>query len=203
MTKPVIAVDVDDVLAVENETVRLFANARYGHTHTADDYLTPGNYWGYWEDLQEVDSTEGARRYAEYLASGQKESLAVMDGALETLQWLKEHFTLVIVTSREAHLVEITQQWLSRHFPDIFDDIAFVAIWTGNVKGSKAAVCQELQAEYLIDDNIEHLRLASDCKIKGLLFGDYGWSKNRDLPIHATRVSDWMAVKEYFSYVAG
>lgn len=193
-----IAVDIDDVLAIENEAVRRFANERYGHTHSSDDYLVPGSYWGYWEVIQGVEGGEGARRYDEYLRSGAKASLEVMPDAIEVLTHLKKRYKLVIVTAREAHLEEITREWLSRHFPQLFHDIAFVAVWTGSTKGSKADICRELGAEYLIDDNPGHLDLATDAGIEGLLFGMYGWS--REVPADApyVRVPDWSAVKEYF-----
>lgn len=155
--KKVIAVDIDDVLAVGNDAVRRFANLRYGHQHTSEDYLVP-----------------------------------------EALAWLKRYFDLIIVTAREAEFASATHAWLERHFPDIFHDVAFVTTWTGSVKDSKADICRELRAEYLIDDNIQHLQLASEAGIKGLLFGDYGWSKNKELPPRTVRVADWKAVKEFF-----
>lgn len=196
--KPVIAVDVDDVLAIENDAVRMFANKQYGHTHTAEDYLVPGEYWSYWEAVQGVDKEEGYRRYQEYLDSGAKAELQVMEGALSVLQRLKKRYRLIIVTSREAHLVDITKEWLTKHFPEVFDDVAFVAVWTGTVKGSKATVCKEIGAEYLIDDNIGHLELAAAAGIKGILFGDYGWSKNKTLPPDCVRLRNWSEVGEYF-----
>lgn len=198
MSKSVIAVDVDDVLAVENEAVRRFANAAFGHQHTSEDYLKPGEYWGYWEMVQGVNKEEGARRYGEYLNSGLKGQLEVMPGSLEVLTELKRRYDLIIVTSREAHLVDITQVWLTEHFPAVFRDVAFVAVWTGEVKGSKAEVCKQLGAKYLIDDNPGHLKLAAEAGIKGVLFGTYGWSSGVDLPSGTVRVGNWHEVKEYF-----
>jgi uncharacterized HAD superfamily protein len=193
-----IAVDIDDVLAIENEAVRKFANERYGHQHSIDDYLVSGAYWGYWESVQGVDEAEGAKRYKEYLASGVKASLEAMPGALVVLAHLKQRYKLIIVTSREAHLEEITRQWLNQRFPEIFHDVAFVAIWTGTVKGSKADICRELGADYLIDDNPGHLALAAEAGITGLLFGLYGWSRDVAADAPYVRVPDWNAVKEYF-----
>lgn len=202
MKKPVIAVDIDDVLAIENEAVRLYANENYGYSHTPEDYLAPGEYWGYWETVQGLDKAEGKRRYEAYLASGIKARLEVMDGALAALTHLKRTYDLIIVTSREAHLVEITEQWLTKHFPEVFTDIAFVALWTGNVKGSKADVCMQLNAQFLIDDNPQHLELARACGIKGLLFGQYGWSIGREIAPEIVKVDSWHQVREYFDGLA-
>lgn len=197
-SRPVIAIDIDDVLAVENEAVRQFANARYGHAHTAADYLVPGEYWGYWEGVQQVDADEGRRRYAEYLASGIKARMQVMDGAQRTLGELRRRYDLVVVTSRDPLLVDITHAWLERHFPAHFRDIAFVAMKTGDVKGSKAVVCRELGATYLIDDHPGHLKAAHDMGVEGILFGHYGWSASVPLPETTRRARDWREVRGHF-----
>lgn len=198
MLKPIIAVDIDDVLAIENEAVREFANQRYGHAHKPEDYLVDGEYWGYWEYVQGVDEQEGKRRYGEYMASGLKGHLKVMDGALEALTALKQQYDLVVVTSREAHLVDLTHDWLVRHFPGVFNHVEFVAVWTGDTKGSKAVVCSHLNASYLIDDNPEHLLLAAEAGIKGILFGSYGWSSSRQVPETVDRAANWQEVREIF-----
>lgn len=197
-TRLIIAIDVDDVLAVENEAVRLFANEHYGHTHTAEDYMVPGEYWGYWEKIQGVDPEEFGRRYGEYVASGAKGRLRVVDGALEMVRRLKRDYELVIVTSREAHMVEITHEWLNTHFPATFKRVEFVALWSGSVQGSKADICAELGAQYLIDDHVGHIELAVEQGIKGLLFGHYGWNHTAELPKQVVRVQNWQAVGEYF-----
>jgi 5'(3')-deoxyribonucleotidase len=198
MKKPVIAVDIDDVLAIENDAVRQFSNERYGHNHTPEDYRVPGEYWGYWQVVQGVDGEEFDRRYGEYLASGVKGQLAVMDGAIETITQLKEHFTLVIVTARDAHLVEITKEWLNAHFPDTFESVEFVAVWSGDVQASKAEICTHLKAEYLLDDSPLHIKSAHEAGITGVLFGEYGWSVGAELPQGTVRCKDWSAVGAYF-----
>lgn len=198
MKKPIIAVDIDDVLAVENEAVRQFANQRYGHQHAKEDYLVPGDYWGYWESVQGVDKAEGARRYHEYVASGVKAELQVMEGAIAALDELKRRYDLIIVTARHAHLKDITEKWLNRHFPATFSHVAFVELWTGSIKGSKAEVCAHLKADYLIDDNPAHLELAVSAGIKGVLFGSYGWSVDWQPMEMIPHCQDWREVREYF-----
>lgn len=198
MSRPVIAVDVDDVLAIENDAVRQFANEHYGHNHTPEDYLVPGEYWSYWEMVQGVDREEGSRRYGEYVASGQKGRLEVMPGAIEVIDQLKKSCNLVIVTAREAHLTDVTKGWLNKHFPKTFRQVEFVALWSGDVKASKAEICQHLKADYLVDDSPIHARAAQEVGIQAVLFGEYGWAKGVDLPDDVVRCKNWLEVGEYF-----
>jgi hypothetical protein len=68
--KPLIAVDLDDVLANEREGIRVFANRVYGYRHTSEDYNVEGDYSRYWERVWGVSHEEGDRRYAAYCESG-------------------------------------------------------------------------------------------------------------------------------------
>lgn len=191
-----IAVDVDDVLAMENEAVRQFANARYGHEHSPEDYLVPGDYWGYWESVQQVDADEGRRRYDAYLRSGVKSRLEVMRGARDALDELRTMYDLVVVTARDLQLQEVTEHWITRHFPSHFQEIIFVAERTGSVKGSKARICRDIGAAYLVDDHPGHLHGAHQEGIQGILFGRYGWSDSVALPGSVHRAETWRHVRD-------
>jgi hypothetical protein len=60
-------------------------------------------------------------------------------------------------------------------------------------------ICQEIGAGYLIDDNVEHCRLAAEAGVKALLFGEYGWNKHLPTPPGVERVKDWKDVTDYFN----
>lgn len=193
-----IAVDIDDVLAVENEAVRQFMNDRYGPDHTPEDYLIEAEYWGYWEKAMGVDEQEGARRFQAYMDSDLKAKLGVLPGALEAIAWLKMRYDLAIVTSRQDGFIEATHTWLTEHFPDAFTRVEFVVLWSNDHKASKAAICDQIGANYLIDDNAEHCISAARLGVSGVLFGDYGWNRHAVLPANVSRARDWTAVLEYF-----
>jgi len=199
MSKPIIAVDVDDVLGDQITAIRLFANKQYGHNHTAEDFLVPGEYWGYWNSIWGVDSEEGDRRLAEYLASGGNAHIEPAADAAAVLEKLQKCFELVIITARQVEYADESKEWLERYFPAMFSDVHFVSRLADGTRVPKAVIAKRINASYLIDDNYEHCELAVHEGIECLLFGSYGWNQQFvDLPTGMTRVKDWLAVGEYF-----
>jgi uncharacterized HAD superfamily protein len=199
MKKPIIAVDIDDVLFDENMAVLRFVNEQYGLSLTAEDYDIDAPYWGYWEKVWKVSDDEGAKRYEAYIASGVKLNHHVMSGAVESIKRLKKQYRLVIITARDDRQVELTHAWLDKHFPGVFDEIAFVHVWSGDIKASKAVIASKLEVSYLIDDNAEHCKLAAEAGIEAILFGDYGWNRSVELVDGVTRARNWQEVTEYFN----
>ena len=191
MKKPIIAVDMDDVLAQHAEAFVAFSNANYGTKLTKDTYdETWANFWKVeWEEIE--------RRAKEFHTPEGTFSYAKIEAAEPVLQALRGKYELVIVTARSENVIKATYAWLDKHFPDVFSDVHFVPIWVPNNTVTKAQICQQIGAEYLIDDVLRHCNLAAQGGIQALLFGDYNWNKGETEPI-VRRVKDWQAVLEYF-----
>lgn len=198
MTMQTIAIDADDTLFDENTAVRVFHNQKYGTQHTAEDYLIPGQYGAFWEHLWQTDAKETLRRYEEFIEHKLKHNLPPLPGAISVLKELKKDYQLVVVTSRDARGQDITQEALADHYPDIFSAVHFVYRWGGNEKATKANICKDIGADYLIDDSYEHCKLAAEAGVVSLLFGTYGWNRMQKLLPGMTRVKDWSEVLEYF-----
>lgn len=196
--KPIVAVDVDDVISDQVENIRAFANNRYGHNHTIEDYKVEGPYWGYWQHVWGVSSDEDRRRMSKY-NENELSNQQLIKGSVGALKKLKKDYTLVIITSRDESLTEKTHLWLEKHFPDVFDSIHFVPIWEDGTRATKATICREIGAGYLIDDNPEHCNLAAKVGVTSLLFGSYGWQQNAKMHKDVVRVADWKEVLEYFN----
>lgn len=201
-TKPIIAVDIDDVLCGQNEAIMRFVNEKYGLNLTLEDYSIEGEYWGYWEKVWDVSPEEANKRLDAFHEAEGTMTQEPLDEVLEVLKDLKQRYDLIIVTARHDKQTEVTHKWLKRHFPKTFKGVHFVQIWHGNIQMTKAQVCKEVGAGYLIDDNLEHCTLAAESGVHALLFGEYGWNKSGELPNGITRVKDWRAVKEYFDETA-
>ncbi len=197
--KLTIAIDIDDVLAAENDDMREFINEQYELRLTAEDYNINAVYGSYWEKVWGVSDEEGQSRYQAFLNSGIKGSHQLVPGAAEAIARLKRDYNLVIVTSRNDGFIDITRAWLDQHFANTFASIEFVAVWSTQQIVSKATICKQIKASHLIDDNLEHCTLAAEKGIAGLLFGEYGWNKIDILPENITRVKNWQAVLEYFN----
>lgn len=198
MQRETIAIDADDTLFDENTAIRLYMNEHYGFSHTAADYLVPGPFNNYWENIWDLDPEQTSAMYEQFVESETKKNLEPIKDALVVLGGLKMHYDLVIVTSRDHRAVDFTLESLGTHYPDVFSDVHFVPLWGNGEKVTKARICNEIGATYLIDDSFEHCKLAADAGVNAIVFGEYGWNRTQPLAPGMTRCPDWQAVEAYF-----
>ena len=196
MHKKILAVDADDTIFDENTAIRLFMNDKYGFKHTAEDYLVEGPFNNYWERIWDKGPEETNDIYELFVVSTYKENLKPIEGALLALQELKKYYELVIVTARDQRGVPMSHESLSSHYPDLFNDVHFVPLWGADGKATKARICSEIGASYLVDDSFEHCQLVTEAGIQAILFGDYGWNRNQALIDGVIRCKDWDAVTQ-------
>jgi uncharacterized HAD superfamily protein len=196
MQKKILAVDADDTIFDENTAVRLYMNDHYGFNHTSEDYLVEGPFNNYWERIWNKSPEETNDMYEKFVVSTYKENIKPIDGALRVLQDLKKIYEIVIVTARDQRGVAMTRESLSLHYPDIFSDVHFVPLWGSNGNATKAKICNEIGASYLIDDSFGHCQLAAEAGLQAILFGDYGWNRNQTLIDGVVRCKDWNAVSQ-------
>ncbi|ORX52475.1 hypothetical protein DM01DRAFT_1408340 [Hesseltinella vesiculosa] len=155
-------------------------------------------------------------------------------GALEVLQTLKKRkWKLVIITCRPQFTSVTTQRFIDRHFPGIFDAIYYcnqglsVADQLDFVPKPVSIMCQEIGADYLIDDALEHCMDCSSLDMTLLLYdhdGEYAYnhmvpkkrprngrptltatsrqlyqqSPSGSLPENVARVKSWKAILDLF-----
>jgi hypothetical protein len=198
--KPIIAVDIDDVLADYSGSLVEFANSRW-NAQLTHDALT--------ENLGEVfkiDKDEWLKRFYEFIGSNPYPEMLNIGGAdaLRTLRLLGERFNVVTMTSRPLEVRETTLKWLDKHFPQVFDDVIFALpykdgedpdVWEKRTKADFAVQCG---VSYLIDDQPKHANGAAEQGVSALLFGDYGWNREAEIAAGVTRVADWGGVADYF-----
>lgn len=194
MTKPTIAVDVDNVLAMHADALMTFYNSVAGTSLTIDDYSEMWRFAGESVDHKKVIG-------GQFVASGIHARMGVIEGSQQALAQLKSNYKLVIITARKKAVVETTLTWVEQHFPGVFDGIHFAQIWEEEgSKITKADLCRQVGAEYLIDDSLEHCFLVAEAGIETLLFGDYAWNKIKEpLPKCVKRVKDWQEALGYFN----
>lgn len=196
MKKPVVAVDIDDVLAAEAAFIVAYSNKHWNHTLTISDYQE------FWEEMWGVDHDEAERRALELHQPGIGGSYEPMAGAREALLRLCDDFELVVITSRRALVREETLGWLKEHVGDVFSQVVFSGIWDGGRDGAhkltKTEMLRSVGAQYLIDDQLKHCLSAGEAGIRAVLFGNYPWNQADGLPTGVTRCKDWGTVLEYF-----
>lgn len=200
MKQKTIAVDIDDVLAISAEALVDFSNARWGTRLTVEDYDED------WGKMWQVDVVEERRRSDEWHASDGISSKRPQEEGLTVLKHLSQSYRLVIATSRRKIIQEDTRLWLEKHYLGIFDEVHFSGIWDERTPDAhmltKAQLCAEIGADYLIDDQVKHCVGAAEAGIQALLFGDYNWNRHAALPDGVTRVKNWQEVKEFFDALA-
>jgi uncharacterized HAD superfamily protein len=195
-SKPIIAIDVDEVLASNAEGFVEFSNQQWGTNLTVDDYH---EHWG---ELWRVNEEETEKRAVEYHTSGTIQKLKAIAEAKEALENLSKNYSLIVLTSRRAIVERETKEWIEANYPGVFEEVHFAGIWDKVKKDrmsmTKAGRLKQLKADYFIDDQPRHCFAAAEAGIKTLLFGDYKWNRNLDLPEGVSWVKNWGEVLEYF-----
>ncbi|CCM00320.1 uncharacterized protein FIBRA_02350 [Fibroporia radiculosa] len=188
--KPLIAVDLDDVLSETNQSVANWHNDAYGTDMTLSDFY----YYYYWRNPYWGTPSETMRKVEEYYATSRLYEASPVEGAIQGVRSLKDlGFLLVIITARQPRELENTEKWLDKHFPGIFETVICTGMSQETLadervlatKLSKAQsnfglkVCKTLGAKLMIDDSLENSLkcMRSDPPQPVLLFGDYQWNK--------------------------
>jgi len=190
--KTAIAIDADDVLAGHAEAFINFSNSNYGTDFSLEDYHDN------WPELWDITHEEMEKRAKKFHTTESVAEYGLINEADAAIKSLSERYRLFVVTARPKYNIEPTRQWIDRHFSGAFDGIHFVPIWEINNQVTKADICRQIGADYLIDDLARHCNVAAEAGIKALLFGDYTWNRNEPVTLSVVRVKDWKEVLRYF-----
>lgn len=189
MSRRIIAVDLDDVLAAHVEAFVEFSNTRYATQITTEEY---NDHWtNIWGDMSH---DEIVARAAEFHTHESVVMYDVKPGAQDAIAELARDNDLYIVTARPKQIVDASFEWLDIHFPGVFKGVRFVPIWVPENTITKADICKEIGATFLIDDIPRHCDIAAHAGVTALLFGDYSWNRNHDLLEGVVRCKTWADV---------
>jgi uncharacterized HAD superfamily protein len=194
MPKPVIAVDIDEVLFPLAPTFLNYYNEQSGTSITLDDMTS---YYLH-EVTGEPRDVELAKLEA-YIDTEHHINSLPIDGALEAIKKLHARYSLIVVTSRAPFFGEHTKNFLEKHFTGLYD--GFYNVHRSDIEHkdiSKAQICKEISAIALIDDHLNYVLDAAKHGVECLLFGDYAWNQCEKLPDKVTRVKNWQEVLEHF-----
>lgn len=196
--KPVLAIDIDDVLAANADGFVRFSNERWGTNLTVEDY---DEHWG---SLWQITQEEVQRRAIEYHESGAIGRFKTIPSAETILRGLHDRYKIIAVTSRRIMVEPETRAWLESHFADIVDEVRFAGFYDDLAKLSegwaktKADILTSIEARFFIDDQLKHCLAAAEAGINVILFGSYPWNQADLLPANVTRCATWQEVSEYF-----
>ncbi len=197
MKKPIIAVDIDDVLAAHAEGFVAFSNEKWGTR------LQPEDYDEHWVKMWKIEHEEVERRASEYHKSGTFGRLRHNKDAIPVLLELSKDYELVIITARRKEIQKESLEWINERYPNIFSAVHFAGIWDTTTHMShtmtKAELCKTIGVSFLIDDQLKHCEGAAAIGIKAVLFGSYTWNRKDELMDGVERCEDWHVVGEYFN----
>lgn len=189
-TKPIAAVDIDDVIVETAPSIIENYNQRYGTSLTLTSFYSDDpDIW------QTSDIDEAITRVHDYLKSPEYWQVKPTQEAIHALRGLSRVYRLVVVTGRARVIEQATEAWIHEELPGIFDDVIHSYYFDVGEPVSKGDICRRLGAKVLIDDHLGHLEEAARYGVAGLLFGDYPWNQASELPKGVKRVHNWQEVE--------
>ncbi len=200
MSKPVIAIDIDEVIADTTEAVRLITNKRTGIDLPPEAYAIHADYWGYYEsvwkhhDVYDITFKEIHEELTtDHLA------VKILPAAEFALGRLMKKYDVVFVTARNDDRRADTHEWFNAWLPELKPNVYFSNYLDEARRVSKGELCKELGAELLIDDNFDHCLSAVESGLKAILFGNYGWQYKAEAHDSIVVCKNWQAVLEHLN----
>jgi hypothetical protein len=199
-TRPIIAVDIDDVLAQFVPAFLIYAREKW------NENVTQENFTEEWAKIFKVKgmATIKARAIQMFADFDFYNGMKTISDAPDVLKKMSQKFTLIPMTSRVTSQRDLTVDWLDRNFGNVFEEVIFSGAYEAKndfrrtVHKTKGDICQEIGASFLIDDQPKHVNAAAECGVEALLFGDYSWNRHAKIVTGVTRVADWGGVADYF-----
>jgi uncharacterized HAD superfamily protein len=190
-----IGIDLDDVLLDFNTALCEFYNSSYGTNYKREDFTD-----FYLERLWNVPTEEVKKVISEFYDHDTHWNTSPMPGAVSAIQKLfSQNHNLVIITAKPDTLRDRTQDWLMKHFGEVFQSVHFVGHYHLNTDGKKRTkreVCDELGVDIFIDDSMDNVVSVVGPERPAFLI-DSPWNQG-DVPQNAKRVKGWDEIMGHF-----
>ncbi len=195
MKKPLVAVDIDDVLSDHAKKFIEFSNKYYGLNNQVHDYSED------WPLLCNIGMEEVEKMLSGPYVKSVIRKLDHDKTSEEVLRSLTGKYDFIVITSRRNMIRDDTLAWLEQRYDGIFKDVHFAGIWDELSDQSKHMTKKEVAlgvgANFLIDDQPKHCLAASEAGIHSILFGNYGWNKDIKAGNNLVKLRTWAEVGEY------
>uniref|UniRef100_A0A7R9Z8Q1 Uncharacterized protein n=1 Tax=Chlamydomonas euryale TaxID=1486919 RepID=A0A7R9Z8Q1_9CHLO len=193
-----VAVDVDEVLGRFVHALNGYCAESRGMHFEVEDYFeyVYAKVWGVSQD----ESTEIVHSFFE--SKHFLDGIPVVPGAYEALCRMAGDVELVVVTSRQHAIEDLTLDWLDANYPALFQEVYFGNHFAKEgVSRKKSEICKSIGAGVLIDDNPGYALECAEAGINVLLYDwedKYPWSKLPAQKSHPliTVVRNWEEVEE-------
>lgn len=194
MKKPIVAVDIDDVLLNSADMLMGDYNLRFGTSLTRADY--------YSKDIGKLGVDhydEAAERFREFQESEVFSNAEPDQEAVESVAKLAPYYDFVGVTSRPEFIKNQTDKWIKRQFGGNIPHVIHTSFVMGSSSHvgtslTKADVCKQIGASYMVEDHLHHVIPVAENGTRVFLV-DQVWNQKDDLPSTVTRVDGWKEIE--------
>src|SRR5687767_8725203 len=128
MSKPIIAIDLDDVIADGTESLRTVVNELTGSNLTKEQYHEEkADYWGYYERVWMRHGIADKVSFKDLNAEMaiDQSHVPVLAGAQFALGELSKKYELIIVTARDVSWERATKAWLKDQLGSLSEALHF------------------------------------------------------------------------------
>lgn len=192
--KETIATDMDEVLFPFVEQFAEWHNREYGTSLGVEDFHS-------YEFGEVIDESikEIVHRVKLFITQeGSHLHIEPVEKARETITQMSLDFDFVAVTARHPDFEQSTRSYIEHHFQHLIPELRLVGHKeTVDVVVPKIEICRSLGASALVDDSVEHVSECSETKVQGILFGNYPWNRDKDVPEDIVRCENWEEILEY------
>lgn len=177
--------DFDDVLFDFNGAIHPYHNSLYG-TNLDKEHITSFALEDFWAcSVEEKD-----KRVCDFYQSTEHQDTPPVPGSIEGVKSLKQKHQLYIVTARPEQFKHFALEWLSKYFPNMFEEIHCTNQYLGiGPKRTKGEVCKELGLDVFVEDALHNADDIANCGIPVLLFNTT-WNQAEVKP-PIIRVNSW------------
>jgi uncharacterized HAD superfamily protein len=189
-----IGIDLDSVLADLMIPLNDFHNDRYGTRLVTEDYVDY-NLARFWN----CSRVEAMERVYDFYDSPLMDTIPLIPGSIEGINYLRQHHQLIVITSRPDSTETSTTKWINRYFPNTFSRVILSNQFSKyQVKAkTKGMIGKELGIEAMIDDHIEYIQDCDSYGIQSYLF-KAPWNQDKEIPPHIIFLRGWHEVPDYF-----
>lgn len=186
----IIGFDLDDIILDFNNSLRGYYNEMYQtdykREHMTSFYLD--KVWG----LPQNEMADRIRRFYNHEVHW---ATPPVPGAVESIKKLSGDHKLIVITAKPETIRQKTEEWLSRHFSNVFESLHFTNHFIGDAaKRKKSEVCLELGVEVFVEDALHNAVDVAGAGIPVLLL-DAPWNQG-EIPSGVTRVFSWDEIVE-------
>ncbi|MFH1715152.1 MAG: HAD hydrolase-like protein [Elusimicrobiota bacterium] len=179
-----LGLDLDGIIADTDTALRAYIKELFGETITRDQITS-----FFYEDCLNFSDEKISHFWREFNKNNGWGEIKSVNGALETLNTLKNKYKYIIVTSRPENLFNVTRDWLEKHNLN-YEELIVTS------KKNKSDILREggWNISCFIEDRVDFATDIAKSDIPVLLY-DYPWNQSENLHKNIKRVFSWQEIK--------